>query len=93
METYVSNPVEIQAYQWDGTIMDAGVIVEFVQDHGGNIELLETNETPHRKHPELKIFTLEGLMTMNPRDWIIWGTVGEFYPCKPEVFAVKYHKK
>jgi hypothetical protein len=39
---------------------------------------------------ELLIGTLEGTMRASPGDWIIRGTHGELYPCKPNVFAVKY---
>jgi hypothetical protein len=40
--------------------------------------------------PVLKIQTLEGVMTARLGDWIIRGTAGEFYPCKPEIFAQIY---
>lgn len=29
-------------------------------------------------------------VSIMPGDWIITGTEGERYPCKPEVFAKKY---
>lgn len=38
----------------------------------------------------LEIETLEGLMTANQGDWIIRGVKGEFYPCKPDIFAMTY---
>jgi hypothetical protein len=34
--------------------------------------------------------TLEGDMRADLGDWIIRGVKGEFYPCKPDVFAVTY---
>jgi hypothetical protein len=34
--------------------------------------------------------TLEGVMTANWGDWIIRGIAGEFYPCKPDIFAETY---
>lgn len=34
--------------------------------------------------------TLEGEMRAGPGDWIIKGVKGEFYPCKPDVFAAVY---
>src|SRR5262249_38685248 len=34
--------------------------------------------------------TLEGDMTADPGDWIIKGVQGEFYPCKPGIFAATY---
>ena len=36
------------------------------------------------------IDTLEGPMTANSGDFIIKGLAGEFYPCKPEIFAESY---
>ena len=39
---------------------------------------------------ELYIPTLEGVMKAQAGDWIIKGLKGEFYPCKPEVFAKTY---
>lgn len=38
----------------------------------------------------LTIATLEGDMTAQPGDWIIKGVKGEFYPCKPDIFAATY---
>lgn len=36
------------------------------------------------------IATLEGAMTVSVGDWIIKGVQGEFYPCKPDIFAETY---
>ena len=50
----------------------------------------------------LDIPTLEGIMrgeTMDPSgryphgDWIIKGVNGEFYPCKPNIFAATYEEE
>jgi hypothetical protein len=38
----------------------------------------------------LEIRTLEGTMRADEGDWIIRGVAGEFYPCKPDVFAKTY---
>lgn len=43
-----------------------------------------------RTDVELVIKTLEGDMTASPGDYIIQGLRGEFYPCKPDVFSLKY---
>lgn len=34
--------------------------------------------------------TLEGLMRVDIGDWVIKGVAGEFYPCKPDIFAATY---
>lgn len=36
------------------------------------------------------IQTLEGKMDAMPEDWIIRGIKGEYYPCKPGIFAATY---
>jgi len=36
------------------------------------------------------ILTLEGEMRADVGDWIIKGVHGEFYPCKPDIFAETY---
>lgn len=38
----------------------------------------------------LRIPTLEGHITASPGDWIIRVGKGEFYPCKPDIFADTY---
>jgi hypothetical protein len=41
--------------------------------------------------PEIfTILTLEGTMTVSPGDFVIQGVQGEFYPCKPGIFAESY---
>lgn len=42
------------------------------------------------ENAKLFIPTLEGEMTASPGDWIIRGVHGEFYPCKPDIFAATY---
>ncbi|MDE2098862.1 MAG: hypothetical protein KGL39_16535 [Patescibacteria group bacterium] len=38
----------------------------------------------------LLILTTEGAMLASIGDWVIRGEHGEFYPCKPDVFAAVY---
>lgn len=49
-----------------------------------------SNEGPDSKNCKLAIKTLEGTMLAQQGDWIIRGTEGELYPCKPSVFERKY---
>jgi hypothetical protein len=47
----------------------------------------------HESKPMLvaiEIPTLEGTMRADPGDWVIRGVKGEFYPCKPDIFAATY---
>ena len=38
----------------------------------------------------IEIDTLEGVMRAGYGDFIIKGVNGEFYPCKPDIFAMTY---
>jgi hypothetical protein len=38
----------------------------------------------------LTVPTLEGEHIASVGDWIIKGVAGEFYPCKPDIFAATY---
>jgi len=38
------------------------------------------------------VHTLEGILHVSPGDWIIKGVNGEFYPCKPDIFAKTYEE-
>jgi hypothetical protein len=38
----------------------------------------------------IDIQTLEGEMRAEMGDWIIRGIKGEYYPCKPDIFALTY---
>lgn len=40
----------------------------------------------------LVIRTLEGNMRADAGDYIIRGVKGEFYPCKPDIFAATYEE-
>lgn len=74
------------------------VVIEAVQFTGGNAfevwgfmgraDLVTNMELHSTDCPAIE--TLEGVMTAHPGDWIIKGVKGEFYPCKPDIFALTY---
>lgn len=41
-------------------------------------------------NPTMTIGTLEGDMIVSLGDYVIKGVKGEFYPCKPDIFAATY---
>lgn len=77
MPMFRKKPVVIEAVQFDGTLasVEGMLIPSCSQDLGS---------------ATLEIETLEGVMTAQPGDWIIKGVKGEFYPCKPDIFAATY---
>lgn len=94
---YRKKPVVIEARLFQGGAESATPIVDWILAGGGTARWREA--TPpyndgtlgHPGWPEyLAIDTLEGTMDASPGDWIIRGVQGEFYPCKPEIFAATY---
>jgi len=68
------------------------VVIEAVQFTGDNHFTLGAfcGRKARPDGDNLLIDTLEGEMTARPGDWIIQGVHGEFYPCKPDIFAATY---
>jgi hypothetical protein len=79
-------PVMIEAIQFMNC--NKAEIEEFV---GKSLE--QTIESEEGVSPiiiSLFIPTLEGAHKAMPGDMIIKGVKGEFYPCKPDIFAMTY---
>lgn len=72
------------------------IVIEAMQyTHASCHALHDWAGWPHEDHDEdcdagIVIETLEGAMTAELGDWIIRGIQGEFYPCKPDIFAATY---
>lgn len=75
------------------------IVIEAVQFTGSNLfeclrfmkmsEAVVNNLELHATDSPI-IHTLEGEMSTSVGDWIIRGIKGEFYPCKPDIFAATY---
>lgn len=88
---YRKKPVEIEAVQWDGTADAATPIIDWALEGGVSINYhCPDGDACRRDTHVLLIQTLEGAMSALPADWIIRGIRGEFYPCKPDIFAAIY---
>lgn len=68
------------------------VVIEAVQYVGPNFEEMEkfVGGDAEFRDGQLIIATLEGAMKASIGDFIIKGVKGEFYPCKPDIFAATY---
>lgn len=96
-QKYRKKPVEIDAMQWDGTADGATPIIDWIISSGETATYTcsspdrcaeNDGDTPH----SISIRTLEGTMRAGLGDWVIRGVKGEFYPCKPDIFAATYEK-
>jgi hypothetical protein len=86
---YRKMPVVIEAMQWDGTAESAIPIISWANKSPTSIHYWSAEETSSGL-AELVIPTLEGDMVAREGDYIICGVQGEFYPCKPDIFAATY---
>ena len=87
MEKFRNNSVVIEAEQYTGKngvalrSWSGGAVVE-------SPVLEPTEDNPTGDY--VQVHTLEGIMCGGVGDWIIRGVKGEFYPCKPDIFAATY---
>jgi len=79
MTKYRKKPVVIDAVIWDGSAVKMEAF-------------LHTDWGIANDKDDLVIFTLEGDMFASIGDYIIKGVQGEFYPCKPDIFALTYEE-
>jgi hypothetical protein len=82
----VKKPIAVEVFHFDGSAKCAAAI-EMWSEGEALIGGIPTDA--HNNHT-LLITTKEGVMTASPNDWIIKGVKGEFYPCKPDIFAATY---
>ncbi|WP_277290507.1 hypothetical protein [Streptococcus orisratti] len=89
---YRKKPVVIEAVKLENNKQSIINAIEFVYNVGMETSVLgmdfEINKV--RSDGGLIINTLEGNMLASFGDYIIKGVQGEFYPCKPGVFAETY---
>lgn len=85
MAFFRKKPVVIEAWKFEGGWDSARPIVKMSKN------IFWCTPGSSQDDPgEIEIETLEGRMTAKPGDWIIKGVKGEFYPCKPDIFAATY---
>lgn len=90
---YEQLPVQIIAFQWFGHDLEEpeNDLVRYFRrpDMSGTKKCDECENT---FHVHGWIDTKEDGHRVCPKDWIIKGIAGEFYPCKPRIFEVTYKK-
>lgn len=79
----------IQAIQATGTPESNREIINWTK-HSSCPASMDKRPVDGREVACLTIATLEGAHWVTPGDWIICGVKGEFYPCKPDIFAATY---
>lgn len=79
---YRKRPLVIDAYRWDG--QPSKLMAWVVGFDSSYVALRFVGDG------RVGIPTLEGEMLAQAGDWIIRGVKGEFYPCKPDIFAETY---
>jgi hypothetical protein len=92
---YQKRPVVIEAIQlkwatWPNVCEFLGGIISQSNPAWRTKEYSDTCGEVGPEWIALKIPTPEGDMIARHGDWIIKGVKGEFYPCKPDIFAATY---
>lgn len=85
---YRKLPVEIEAFQYDGDLMNRHGQY-YVPNWAVHANI---TGTLYFEDGELFIETLEGNHHASVGDYIIKGVKGELYPCKPDIFEKTYER-
>lgn len=89
MPLFRKRPVVIEAIQYTGH--NGWNLRNWSKDAVVESPVLEPSvDNPRGEYVQIQ--TSEGCMIGNVGDWIIRGTKGEFYPCKPNIFEEIYEK-
>lgn len=87
IRSFRKKPVVVQAVQLRPTNPDE--VLEFMGVKGS---FYDTGYGIDPGDGKFKVTTLEGVHEASIGDWIIRGVHGEFYPCKPDIFAKTYEE-
>jgi len=80
--------VIVEAWKWDQT----KETLRLLHGKGMKYECRPSSSENPDVCLDLTILTLEGPLHVSPGDMIIKGVAGEFYSCKPEIFAATYEE-
>lgn len=96
-------PVEIEAMQLAGATSEVHAVYIWIESNTlGSFNVNDLWMDPENftwptsgvsidaRDGRMVIATLEGGHWVDPDDWVIRGVAGEFYPCKPDIFAATY---
>lgn len=89
MTTFRKIPVEIEAVRWTGS--NESELESFTSS---NFVVNDSEDRAQSGDPEATASVFDRLhstwVLVYDGDWIIRGVQGEFYPCRPDVFAATY---
>ena len=92
MAKYRKKPVVVEAIKYSNVPEINRQVVDWARD-SKTPAFMDTeirNCSPKNpdgfEYPCLRINTLDGTMTVREGDYVVKGTQGEFYPCKPQAF-------
>lgn len=93
--SYQQRSKGVLAVKWDGTQASAGMIIEWVQSTGESARYFETNETPWRMAPEIRIQQDASSETLIKDFWLIYhpDELGRFIVVNDEEFQRDYERQ
>ena len=86
---YRKKPVEVEAVRWTGKNRAE---IRIFCPHSAFFSPARHDTEGRTTEWSLLIDNIEGIMYAEIGDYIIKGVNGEYYPCKPDVFAMTYER-
>ena len=79
---YREKPLTVEAVRYQKNVI---MPIWFIKMVNENIIVINKEET-------CDINTPDGVLKSNPGDYIILDTCGKVYPCRPEIFEMRFEK-
>lgn len=86
---FVTKPIEVEAYQWDGTTAEMHFVIGWVINKGGTAWVQDGK--PSQGHDLIRLETKDGNALVLHKDWIVYEPASNgFRLVKPAVFDEIY---
>jgi hypothetical protein len=88
MPYFTKKPITVEAIQFDGSVPSYHMIIKAFPDLTGVVKFGHQQKGICIEW--FKISNDSGAAEVSKDDWVIKGTKGEYYPCKPDIFQQIY---
>lgn len=85
---FLTKPVEVEAYQWDGSNSELYYIVGWITENGGTAWIQEGHST--QSSDMVRVETKQGSLLVVPKSWVICEARGRFQILRPDAFENAY---
>lgn len=85
---FLTNPVEVEAYQWDGSNSELYYLVGWITENGGTAWIQEGHST--QSSDMVRVETKQGSLLVTRKSWVVCEARGRFQVLRDDHFKAAY---